>query len=229
MLSRKTDLRLRYLDWVETNRKIVENKTGGEIGYVYVPDTGARGQNELVRQFIPQRIKKGLIIDERFNGGGQVPDRFIELLNRPVFNFWARREQNYLQSPEISHSGPKVMLINGWSGSGGDAFPHYFKKAGLGKLIGKRTLGGLIGIGGFPKLIDGGYVTTPNHAFLDTSGNWDIEGYGVSPDYEVENISSESPDKNDPQLDRAIEVIMELVSSEELSEPKLPEYPDRSN
>ena len=229
MLSRKTDLRLRYLDWVETNRKIVENKTGGEIGYIYVPDTGARGQNELVRQFIPQRIKKGLIIDERFNGGGQVPDRFIELLNRPVFNFWARREQNYLQSPEISHSGPKVMLINGWSGSGGDAFPHYFKKAGLGKLIGKRTLGGLIGIGGFPKLIDGGYVTTPNHAFLDTSGNWDIEGYGVSPDYEVENISNENPDKNDPQLDRAIEVIMELVSKEELIEPELPEYPDRSN
>jgi len=229
MLNRKTDLRLRYLDWVETNRKKVENETNGEIGYVYVPDTGAHGQNELVRQFIPQRIKKGLIIDERFNGGGQVPDRFIELLNRPVFNFWARREQNYLQSPAVSHNGPKVMLINGWSGSGGDAFPHYFKKLGLGKLIGKRTLGGLIGIGGFPQLVDGGYVTTPNFAFLDTNGKWDIEGYGVAPDYEVENISFENPDKNDPQLDRAIEVIRDLVDKEELSEPKLPEYPNKSD
>jgi tricorn protease len=229
MLGRKTDLRLRYLDWVETNRKKVENKTGGEAGYVYVPDTSVAGQNELVRQFIPQRTKKGLIIDERFNGGGQVPDRFIELLNRPVFNFWARREQHYLQSPLISHSGPKVMLINGWSGSGGDAFPYYFKRSGLGKLIGKRTLGGLIGIGGFPKLIDGGYVTTPNYAFLDTGGNWDIEGYGVDPDYEVENISFKNPDINDPQLDKAIEVMLQLINKEKLQRPKLPEYPDRSN
>ncbi|NIT13868.1 MAG: peptidase S41, partial [Candidatus Dadabacteria bacterium] len=185
LLRRKDDLRLRYLDWVENNRSRVEEKSNGLIGYVYVPDTGTFGQNELVRQFSAQRTKKGLIVDERFNGGGQVPDRFIELLNRPVYNFWARRDQHYLQSPLVSHNGPKVMLINGWSGSGGDAFPHYFKKAGLGKLVGKRTLGGLIGIGGFPRFIDRGYVTTPNYAYWNTDGKWDIEGYGVEPDYEV--------------------------------------------
>ncbi|NIP37690.1 MAG: peptidase S41 [Candidatus Dadabacteria bacterium] len=229
LLDRNADLRLRYLHWVETNRKKVDEMTGGKIGYVYVPDTGAFGQNELVRQFIPQRIKQGLIIDERFNGGGQVPDRFIELLNRPIYNYWARREQNPHQSPFVSHAGPKVMIINGWSGSGGDAFPHYFKKAGLGKLVGKRTLGGLIGIGGYPRFIDGGYITTPNFAFLDTGGNWDIEGYGVSPDYEVENISFENPEKNDPQLDKAVEIILEMVNNHKSELPKVPQYPDRSN
>lgn len=229
MLNRKADLRLRYLDWVESKRKKVDELTGGKVGYIYVPDTGTHGQNELVRQFIPQRTKHGLIIDERFNGGGQVPDRFIELLNRPVYNYWARREQNSHQSPFVSHTGPKVMIINGWAGSGGDAFPHYFKKTGLGKLVGKRTLGGLIGIGGFPRLVDHGYITTPNYAFLGTDGNWDIEGYGVSPDYEVENMSSINPDNSDPQLQKAVDVILEMLNNRQEQKPVVPEYPDRSN
>ncbi len=227
-LSEEDDQQLRYLSWIENNRKTVEDKSKGRVGYVYVPDTGRNGQNELVRQFIPQRFKNGLIIDERFNSGGQIPDRFIELLNRPILNFWARREQRDLQTPTISHSGPKVMIINGWSGSGGDALPYYFRKAGLGKLVGTRTLGGLIGIGGSPKLIDGGFVTAPSYAFWNSDGNWEIEGFGVKPDYEVEDSPQELAAGDDQQLNKAVEVILDLLEENHLKTPKRPTYPDRS-
>ncbi len=227
-LSKEDDQQLRYLSWVENNRKTVEDKSKGRVGYVYVPDTGRNGQNELVRQFTPQRFKDGLIIDERFNSGGQIPDRFIELLDRPILNFWARREQRDLQSPTISHSGPKVMIINGWSGSGGDAFPYYFRKAGLGKLVGTRTLGGLIGIGGSPKLIDEGFVTAPSYAFWNSDGDWEIEGFGVKPDYEVENSPQKLAAGNDQQLNKAVEVILDLLKENHLQTPQRPTYPDRS-
>ncbi|MFQ5786966.1 MAG: PDZ domain-containing protein, partial [Thermodesulfobacteriota bacterium] len=227
-ISRDKDSLLRYLSWVEENRRKVEESTKGRVGYIYVPSTGTEGQNELIRQFIPQRIKEGLIIDERFNSGGQVPDRFIELLNRPIFNYWARRDQKDLQTPFLSHNGPKVMLINGWSGSGGDAFPYYFRKTGLGPLVGTRTLGGLIGIGGNPKLIDGGFVTAPSYAFWNSDGNWEIEGYGVDPDYEVVNAPHELADGHDRQLDKAIEVILEQLEKKPTKSPKRPPYPDRS-
>jgi tricorn protease len=146
---------LRYRAWIENNRRYVEEMTGGKVGYVYVPDTGQNGQNNLFRQFYGQTGKQALIIDERWNGGGQIPTRFIELLNRPVTNYWARRDGKDWKWPPDSHTGPKTMLINGLAGSGGDAFPAYFKQAGLGKLIGMRTWGGLIGITGYPPLVDG--------------------------------------------------------------------------
>ena len=227
-LSKEDDQHLRYLSWVEGNRRRVEEKTKGRVGYVYVPDTETNGQNELVRQFTPQRFKDGLIIDERFNSGGQIPDRFIELLNRPILNFWARREQRDLQTPPISHNGPKVMIINGWSGSGGDAFPYYFRKAGLGKLVGTRTLGGLIGIGTSPNLIDGGFVTAPSYAFWNSDGKWEIEGFGVKPDYEVENSPQEVAAGNDQQLNKAIEVVLDLLEKNRVNTPKRPAYPNRS-
>jgi tricorn protease len=227
-LSKEQDQQLRYLSWVENNRKTVEDKGKGRVGYVYVPDTGTDGQNELVRQFTPQRFKDGLIIDERFNSGGQIPDRFIELLNRPILNFWARRDQRDLQTPTISHNGPKVMIINGWSGSGGDAFPYYFRKARLGKLVGTRTLGGLIGIGGSPNLIDGGFVTAPSYAFWNSDGKWEIEGFGVKPDYEVENSPQEVATGNDQQLNKAIEVVLDMLEENHVQIPKRPKYPDRS-
>jgi len=227
-ISRDQDYRLRYLSWVEENRRKVEDSTKGRVGYIYVPSTGTEGQNELIRQFIPQRTKEGLIIDERFNSGGQIPDRFIELLNRPVFNYWARRDQTDLQTPFVSHDGPKVMLINGWSGSGGDAFPYYFRKAGLGPLVGTRTLGGLIGIGGNPKLVDGGFVTAPSYAFWNSDGNWEIEGYGVEPDYEIINAPHELADGHDRQLNKAIEIILEQLEKHPTKRPKRPSYPNRS-
>ncbi len=159
-LTSETELRFR--SWIEERRQIVDKATNGRIGYIYVQSTGVDAQNELVRQFMAQWKKDGLIIDERWNSGGQIPDRFIELLNRPILAYWAVRDGASQQWPPVAHRGPQVMLINGWSGSGGDAFPTYFREAGLGPLIGTRTWGGLIGISGAPALADGGGVTVPD-------------------------------------------------------------------
>jgi len=223
-----SEYRLRNLSWIESNRKKVEKATNGRVGYIYVPDTGINGQNELVRQFIPQQRKEGLIIDERFNSGGQFSDRFIEMLNRPLYAYAARRDFRDLRIPFVTHIGPKVMIINEWAGSGGDAFPYCFRKAKLGPIVGKRTWGGLIGIGGNPMLIDGGFITAPNLAIWNPAGYWDVEGYGVDPDYEVENAPHEMAAGKDPQLEKAIEVIMDLLKKNPPPRPKRPAYPDRS-
>ena len=186
-----SEYRLRNLAWINENRKKVEEATGGRIGYIYVPDTGFNGQNELVRQYYHNIDKDGLIIDERFNSGGQIPDRFVELLNQPLYSFWGVRDGEDWPWPPIAHSGPKVMLINHWSGSGGDAFPFYFREAGVGPLIGTRTWGGLIGITGAPQLVDGGFVTVPTFGIYSTDGEWIIEGHGIDPDIEVIDDPSE--------------------------------------
>ncbi len=222
------ELRLRNLDWIESNRKKVAEATQGRVGYIYVPDTGINGQNELVRQFTPQWNKDALIIDERFNAGGQIPDRFIELLNRPIYNYWARRDNRDWHTPFLSNNGPKVMLMNGWSGSGGDAFPYYFREAGLGPLVGTRTWGGLIGISGNPGPIDGGSVTAPTFGFYEEDSQWGVEGYGVDPDYEVENAPHEMVAGRDPQLETAIAVILRLLEKNPPIRPQRPRYPDRS-
>jgi tricorn protease len=224
-----SEFRLRNLAWIESNRLKVQEATSNRAGYIYVPDTGRNGQNELVRQFTPQRDKEALIIDERFNSGGQVPDRFIELLKRPIYNYWARRDHHDWQTPFVSHTGPKVMLINGWSGSGGDAFPYYFRKAGLGPLVGTRTWGGLIGISGNPQLIDGGSVTAPTFGFWNTDGNWEVEGYGVAPDYNIENAPHEMVAGRDPQLEKAVEVILGMLEKQPPIKPRKPPYPDKSD
>ena len=223
-----SESRLRNLAWIEDNRRKVQEATNNNVGYIYVPDTGRNGQNELVRQFIPQRTKEALIIDERFNSGGQIPDRFIEMLNRPLYNYWARRDHRNWQTPFVAHTGPKVMLMNGWSGSGGDAFPYYFRKAGLGPLIGTRTWGGLIGMSGNPRPIDGGYVSVPTFGFWNTQGDWDVEGYGVDPDYPIENEPHLMVGGNDPQLEKAVEVILELLEKQPPPKEQKPAYPDRS-
>ncbi|HET9983748.1 MAG TPA: PDZ domain-containing protein [Longimicrobiales bacterium] len=205
------EARLRNLAWIEANRKRVDEASGGRIGYVYVPSTGIDGQNELVRQFSGQFDKDGLIIDERFNSGGQIPDRFVELLNRPIRNYWAVRDGHDWTWPPAAHDGPQVMLINGWSGSGGDAFPYYFRQAGLGPLIGKRTWGGLIGISGVPPLVDGGFLSVPTFAIYSTDGKWIIENDGVHPDIEVEDDPAQLAKGVDPQLEAGIaEVLKEL-------------------
>jgi tricorn protease len=224
-----SELRLRNLAWIESNRKKVEKATNGKVGYVYVPDTSINGQNELVRQFIPQHRLDGLIIDERFNSGGQFSDRFIELMNRPLYAYGARREHQDITIPFLSHTGPKVMVINEWAGSGGDAFPYCFRKAGLGPIIGKRTWGGLIGISGNPMLIDGGFITAPNLAIWHPDGYWDVEGYGVDPDQEVENTPHEMAAGKDAQLEKAIAVVLDLLKKKPPKKPKRPAYPDRSD
>ncbi len=226
-LSSETDLRAAA--WIEANRLKVQQATGNRVGYIYVPDTGRNGLSELFRQFAAQWHKDALIIDERFNAGGQVPDRFVELLNRPTYNYWARRDHRDWRTPNLSHTGPKVMLINGWSGSGGDALPYYFRKAALGPLVGTRTWGGLIGISGNPKFIDGGYISAPAFGFWNTAGNWEVEGYGVDPDYEVEPMPHDLAQGADPQLDKAIEVVLDMLKKTPPTTPAKPVYPDRSD
>lgn len=218
--------RLRHLAWIHNNRQKVEAATEGKAGYVYVPNTGQQGQNELVRQLMGQSHKDGIIVDERFNGGGQIPDRFIELLNRPTYNYWSRRDFKDWQTP-LQMPTHKVMLINEWAGSGGDAFPHYFKTAGIGKVVGKRTWGGLVGLSGTPPLVDGGFFSVPTFGFYDEKG-WGIEGYGVDPDYTVENPSDEVFRDEDAQLNKAIELLQEQFEQNPVVRPVQPESPNRS-
>ncbi|HWH68067.1 MAG TPA: PDZ domain-containing protein [Candidatus Sulfotelmatobacter sp.] len=223
-----SEARLRHLAWIEKNRKKVEEVTGGQVGYVYVPDTGRHGQNELVRQFRAQFNKAGLIIDERFNSGGQIPDRFIELLSRKTLNYWGVRDGQDWSWPRVAHSGPQAMLVNGWSGSGGDCFPFYFQKAHLGPVIGTRTWGGLIGITGAPGLIDGGSVTVPTFGIYNTKGEWIIEGHGVDPDITVVDDPSLMAKGGDPQLERAIEEVLKALKKAPTPEVKKPKYPLRA-
>jgi len=219
---------LRYWAWVEAKRQLVDKATQGRVGYVYVPDTGIGGQTDLVRQFRGQWNKAGLIIDERFNSGGQIPDRFVEMLGRKTLNYWGVRDGKDWQWPAVAHDGPKAMLINGWSGSGGDCFPFFFKKAGLGPLIGRRTWGGLIGISGAPGLIDGGGVTVPTFGIYSKEGEWVIEGYGVDPDIEVIDDPGAMAQGKDPQLDRAIQEVEASLRKAPPTQPNKPSYPKRS-
>jgi tricorn protease len=223
-----SEARLRHLAWIEKNRKKVDEVSGGKVGYVYVADTGRGGQSELVRQFRAQFNKPGLIIDERFNSGGQIPDRFVEMLSRKVVNYWAVRDGSDWSWPQIANSGPKAMLINSWSGSGGDCFPFYFQKNNLGPLIGTRTWGGLIGISGTPLLIDGGSVTVPTFGIYSTKGEWIIEGHGVDPDITVVDDPSLMAKGGDPQLERAIDEVMKALKKNPPVEVKKPKYPLRA-
>jgi tricorn protease len=220
--------RLRHLAWAQANREKVAKASGGRLGYIYVPDTGTDGQNELYRQFVGQFTKEGLVVDERWNSGGQIPDRFIELLNRPITNYWRVRDGKDWQWPEFANAGPKVMLINGWSGSGGDCFPLYFRMAKLGPLVGRRTWGGLIGISGSPSLVDGGVVTVPTFGMYSPEGKWLVEGHGVEPDIVVEDDPSLMVGGGDPQLDRAIQEAVTLLQQNPPQAPRRPDYENRS-
>ncbi|MHC4787305.1 MAG: S41 family peptidase, partial [Planctomycetota bacterium] len=186
------------------------------------------GQNNLVRQYFGQIDKEALIIDERWNGGGQVPSRFIEMLNRPVTNYWARRDAKDFKWPPDAHHGPKCMLINGLAGSGGDLFPWYFREAQLGPLIGTRTWGGLVGISGNPQLIDGGGVTVPTFGFYERDGTWGVEGHGVDPDIEVIDDPALMCNGDDPQLDAAIDIMLYEIEQIPYVPPQRPAAPDRS-
>jgi tricorn protease len=225
-LGDETELRFRA--WIEERRQQVDAATDGRVGYIYVQSTGVNAQNELVRQFMAQWRKDGLIIDERWNSGGQIPDRFIELLNRPMLSYWAVRHGEDWQWPPVAHRGPKVMLINGWSGSGGDAFPFYFREAEVGPLIGMRTWGGLIGISGAPAIVDGGALTVPTFRMYDVDGHWFAEGYGVEPDIEVQEDPAQLARGRDSQLERAIVEVTRMIRENPPAPPGRPGYEDRT-
>ena len=222
------EYRLRNLAWIESKRQRVEEASGGRIGYLFVPDTAIMGHTELIRQFRSQFHLPGLIVDERFNNGGYSPSRLVELLNRPRTHYRAVRNEPDWPGPQLAHHGAQVMLINSWSGSGGDMFPYAFRAAGLGPLIGTRTWGGVIGIAGAPTLIDGGGVTVPTHGMYDLEGNWVIEGYGVDPDIEVLNDPISMERGIDPQLERGIQEVLKMLEEDPHERPERPDYPDRS-
>ena len=217
---------LRNRDWVEGNMKKVDEATNGQVAYVYVPNTAGTGHQYFKRYFFPQANKKAVIIDERHNGGGQLADYYIDILKKPYQSHWNFRYGNDLKAPSASIQGPKVMLIDETAGSGGDYLPWMFRKFELGKLIGKRTWGGLVGVLGYPEFIDGGSVTAPNVAFWNEDG-FGIENVGIAPDIEVEQWPKEVIAGRDPQLEKAIEVVLEQLKNNPPVYPKKPDNPVR--
>jgi tricorn protease len=217
---------LRNLAWIEDNRRKVDTLSGGKLAYVYMPDTGAAGLTSFNRYFFAQVDKQGVVLDERFNGGGQVADYVINVLNRPLLSFNVFRYGAITKSPSGSISGPKVMIINEQAGSGGDMMPWMFRYTKAGTLVGKRTWGGLIGVLGFPPLMDGGTVTAPNVRIFSPSGEWIAENTGVAPDVEVELDPKTVASGHDPQLERAVAIAMEQLQKNPPPEPKRPAYPD---
>jgi tricorn protease len=217
---------LRNRDWVEGNLRKVHEATNGQVAYVYVPNTAGAGHQYFKRYFFPQANKKAIIIDERFNGGGMVADYYIDILLRPYQAHWNMRYTNDLKTPSASIQGPKVMIIDENAGSGGDLLPWMFRKFNVGTLVGKTTWGGLVGTLGFPELMDGGYVSAPNIAIWTEDG-FIVENVGIPPDIEVEQTPSEVIRGKDPQLEKAIEVILEKLEENPPEEYVRPPYPVR--
>lgn len=219
---------LRNFDWIETNRRKVDQMSGGKVAYVYMPNTGGTGGGFTFfnRYFFSQVGKDGVVIDERFNGGGLVADYVIDYLRRPLLSYWHTREGADFTTPFAAIFGPKAMIVNEFAGSGGDAMPWMFRKAGIGPLIGKRTWGGLVGIYDYPTLIDGGAVTAPRLAFWNPEGSWDVENAGVAPDVEVEHDPKAVREGRDPQLERAVQWVLEELKKKPLPQHKRPPYPN---
>jgi len=228
----KSDNDLRYFDWVEGRRKIVDEKSGGKIGYIHIPDMGVgNGLNEFAKTFYSQLDKEGLIIDDRYNGGGNVSPMIIERLRRYIaIAQHIRNQEDISAKPDATFMGPMVCLINEMSVSDGDLFPYQFRYYGLGKLIGKRTWGGVIGIRGSLPFIDGGYLTRPEFANLGARGDWVLEGTGISPDIEVDNHPAKVMEGIDQQLERAIEEVQKEMKTFDKNKklPVLPPFPDKS-
>ncbi len=215
------ETRLRHWSWVEGNRRQVDALSGGRVAYIYMADTGQTGYEAFNRYYFSQLDKQAVVLDERFNGGGSVADYVVDLLKRPLLSYWATREGRPFTSPNASIFGPKVMIINELAGSGGDALPLFFRRRGLGTIVGKRTWGGLIGIYDYPTLIDGGFFTSPRLAIYSPDGEWEVENEGVAPDIEVEMIPKLAIEGRDPQLERAVELVLaELEANPPSSVPR---------
>ncbi len=225
-LSPGQEARLRYLEWVENNRKMVDKLSNGKLGYVYMSNTAGQGQRELVRMYYGQLHKKGFIIDERFNGGGQLADRFLELLKRlVVYNLHWRHGKDHTQ-PIKTNTGPMGMLINGWAGSGGDGLPWAFQELKAGPIVGERTLGILVGPATSHSLIDGGRITVPGARLYDNDGHWFWEGEGVRPDIKVWDDPNLLMKGRDPQMERVVQEVMKNLKK---NPPKMTPAPALEN
>jgi tricorn protease len=217
---------LRNFAWIESNRRLVDRLSGGKLAYVYLPDTEYGGFTDFNRYYFSQIEKKGVILDERFNHGGQVADYIIDFLSRKPMAILAPRYGETSLDPLMAIYGPKVMIVNQFSGSGGDALPWLFRKAGLGPLVGVRTWGGLVGIGGYPVLIDGGLVTAPRIAIGGLHGHWEVEDRGVAPDIEVWQDPALTRQGHDPQLEAAVRTAMQMLQTHPQPQYTPPPYPN---
>jgi tricorn protease len=219
---------IRYLDWIETNRLMVEKLSNGKLGYVYMTDTSPRGQLDLVKMYYGQLDKEGFIIDERFNGGGQLADRFLELMTRPsIYNLYWRHGKTHTQ-PTKTNTGPMGMLINGWAGSGGDGLPWAFRELNAGPIVGERTIGILVGPATGHRLIDGGGITVPGARLYYNSGKWFDEGVGVKPDFPVWDDPNLLMKGRYPQMEKVVEEVMKLVKTKPKKTTPPPAMEDRT-
>ncbi|MBI1789006.1 MAG: PD40 domain-containing protein [Acidobacteria bacterium] len=220
------ETRLRHLAWIEDNRRKVNQMTNGRVAYVHMPDTSRGGYLNFNRYFFAQVGKQAAIIDDRFNHGGQLATDIIEYLKRPMMSLASFRDGADMVQPQGAIFGPKVMIINEFAGSGGDAMPWYFRRASVGKLIGKRTWGGLVGLCGVPDLMDGGGVTAPCALIWNPNGQWEVENQGIAPDIEVELDPKAVRQGHDPQLEKAVQVVLEELEKNPPLQPKHPPYPN---
>jgi tricorn protease len=217
---------LRNLDWVESNRRKVDQLSAGKVAYVYMPNTAGAGYTSFNRYFYAQLDKQALILDERYNEGGFIADYVVDVLKRFPLSGAKERDGKPIHDPVGAIFGPKVMLINQNSGSGGDAMPWYFRKAAIGKLIGTRTWGGLVGIGGYPPLIDGGRVMAPRYAIYGLQGEWEVENHGIPPDVLIEDLPRDAADGHDKQLETGVQLILNELKTDPLPDIPIPPYPN---
>jgi tricorn protease len=217
---------LRYRAWVEANKRKVDQMTEGRVAYIHIPDTFIDGQASFDRHLFAQVDRAGAVIDARCNSGGFMPDYFVDCLSRPLLSYVSPREGATISIPQGAIFGPKSMLINQLAGSGGDALPHYFRQLKLGPLVGERTWGGLVGIGSYPPLLDGGRVTAPHFAHWFPSGKWEVENYGVPPDVEVELDPAAWRAGHDPQLEKAVALVLAELKAHPSAKMTRPPYPN---
>jgi tricorn protease len=216
---------LRNLDWIDSNRRKVDALSGGRVAYIYMPNTAGAGYTNFNRYFYAQLDKQAVVLDERYNEGGFIADYVVNVLGQKLLSGAIERDGKPVHDPEGAIFGPKAMIIDQSAGSGGDAMPWYFRKANLGTLVGVRTWGGLVGIGGYPTLIDGGSVTAPRYAIYGLTGDWEVEGHGIAPDVEVQMLPKDVAAGHDAQLERAVAIVLEQLKEHPLVEPAVPPYP----
>ena len=217
---------LRLRTWMEESRKKVDELSHGRVGYVFIPDTQGEGLTNFNRYYFSQVGKDAVVLDERFNHGGQIADYIVDVLKWQPLMGASSREGEDTVIPAQAIFGPKVMIANQMSGSGGDALPWLFKKAQIGPLVGVRTWGGLVGIGGYPQLIDGGKVTAPRWGLYGTQGQWEVENHGIAPDVEVEQDPALTRKGHDPQLEKAVALALDALAAHPPAKLVRPPYPD---
>ncbi len=221
---------LRQYEWIESNRRLVDEMSDGKLAYVWLPNTAFAGYTNFNRYYFAQKDKQGAIIDERFNQGGSAADYIVDLLDRELMGYFNNPvgDKQPFTSPAAALFGPKVMIVNEMAGSGGDYLPYMFRKSNVGPLVGTKTWGGLVGIWDVPPLMDGGGITAPRGGFFNVDGQWAVENEGVEPDYNVVQTPSEVIDGKDPQLLKAIEVALELLRTEGVELIEQPADPVRA-